>query len=45
MIWTEARVKPKIDLRRELILNLALLGSVITLIGFMACVLRTTGKW
>jgi hypothetical protein len=36
---------PKIDWRHELILNLSLLGSVITLIGFMACVLRTLGKW
>jgi hypothetical protein len=43
---TEAGVKlPKIDWRHELTLNLALLGSVITLVGLMALVLRSIGKW
>lgn len=37
---------PKIDLKRELVLNLALLGSLITLIGGMALVIRLSiGKW
>lgn len=37
---------PKIDLKRELVLNLALLGSLITLIGGMALVMRLSiGKW
>ncbi len=46
-ILAEADVKlPKIDLKRELILNLALLGSLITLIGGMALVIRISiGKW
>jgi hypothetical protein len=46
-ISSEAGVKlPKIDLKRELILNLALLGSLITLIGGMALVIRISiGKW
>jgi hypothetical protein len=36
----------KIDWKRELTLNLALLGSLITLIGGMALVIRiSVGKW
>ena len=37
---------PKIDWKRELVLNLSLLGSLITLIGGMALVIRLSiGKW
>lgn len=37
---------PKIDLKREFVLNLSLLGSLITLIGGMALVIRLSiGKW
>jgi hypothetical protein len=39
-------VIPKIDWKRELTVNLALLGSLITLIGGMALVIRLSlGKW
>ena len=37
---------PKIDWRRELIMNLALIGTLITLIGLMPLVIRISiGKW
>jgi len=36
---------PKIDLRHELILNLALIGTLISLIGLMPLLMRSTGKW
>lgn len=36
---------PKIDLRHEMIVNIALIGTIISLLMFMPLVIRSTGKW
>lgn len=36
---------PKIDWRHELVLNLALIGCIVSLLMFMPLLLRSTGKW
>lgn len=42
----EERVKlPKVDLRHELVLNLSLIGCIVSLLMFMPLLLRSTGKW
>jgi hypothetical protein len=45
-ISAEAGVKlPKIDWKHEAVATWALIGTLITLIGLMPLLMRSTGKW